>query len=64
MRFRYASTMGERYAVPVYFAALEDAHRHQQECQLLLGGLPGQDSMQVEEWREGEWVEPVVVEGK
>ncbi len=45
MIYRWASTMGERYALPIMFAALEDAESHARLCQRLLGGLPGQDSM-------------------
>lgn len=54
-KYRYASTMGDRYAMPIYFPTLADAQAHQRKCAKLLGGLPGQDSMQVQAWRDGEW---------
>lgn len=56
-RFRYASTMGARYAIPIYFSKLRDAQAHRRLCVRLLVGLPGQDSMRIEECRNGEWVE-------
>lgn len=59
--YRYASTMGERYALPVYFQALEDAQKHKQRCDQYLGGLTGQDSMRVEEWRGDEWVDGLLI---
>lgn len=57
VQYRYASTMGESYALPVYFLSLAAAQKHKQLCQRLLGGLPGQGSMEVQEWVGGEWVE-------
>ena len=56
VKYRYASTMGERYAFPLYFETLESAQAHRRMCERLIGGLPGQDSMQIEEWRAGMWV--------
>lgn len=47
--------MGERYALPIMFAALEDAESHARLCQRLFGGLPGQDSMRLEFWDGTEW---------
>lgn len=55
MIYRWASTMGERYALPIMFAALEDAESHARLCQRLCGGLPGQDSMRLEFWDGTEW---------
>ena len=57
MTFRYASTLGPRYALPLHFSTLEDAQEHHKMVQRLIGGLPGVDSMRVEEFIDGEWVD-------
>lgn len=53
--YRYASTMGDRYAFPVYFKTREDAEIYKRICARYLGGLPGHDSMRVEERQGDEW---------
>lgn len=53
--YRYASTLGKRYALPIYFTSLSEAQRHRRLCKRLRE-LPGQDSMRIEEYRDGEWV--------
>ena len=55
-RFRYASTLGDRYALPVYFNTLGEALTHQGRSDAFLGDLPGHDSMRIEELIAGEWV--------
>lgn len=59
IRYRYASTLGSRYALPLHFSTLKDALRHKRQCDQMLSGLPGQDSMRIEELIDGEWVEYV-----
>lgn len=54
--YRFASTLGKQYALPLYFETLDDALRHRRLNDRLLTGLPGQDSMRIEEFVDGEWV--------
>lgn len=57
-RFRYASTLGEQYAVPIYFETPEDAIRHASKARKLLKGLSGVGSMRVEALSsDGEWLQ-------
>lgn len=46
--YRYASMMGERYAMPIYFGSLAEAQDHERLCKRVIGDLPGQDSMRIE----------------
>ena len=54
--YRWASELGARYAVPIYFGTLREAQEIRRQSKRLLRGLPGQDSMRIEERRDGEWV--------
>lgn len=56
IRFRYASTLGDRYALPIHFSTLEDAQAHKALSYKHLTGLPGHDSMRIEEFVDGEWI--------
>lgn len=60
--YRYASTLGRQYALPIYFADLSEAQRFRRLSKRLKG-LPGQDSMRIEEYRDGEWVAVDVLPG-
>lgn len=56
--FRYASSLGERYCMPMYYRSAEEAIEVAEMAQRLLGGLAGQDSMRVEALTpEGEWLQ-------
>lgn len=55
--YRYASTMGERYCYPIYFETIKRALIHKDMCDKMLKGLPGHDSMRIEELVNDEWVE-------
>ena len=54
-KYRYASTLGERYALPLHFTRLEDAQAHKRQADKYLTGLTGHDSMRVEELVDNEW---------
>ena len=56
IKYRWASSLGSRYALPLYFSRLADAVSHKRQSDKYLTGLPGYDSMQVEELINGEWV--------
>ncbi|SIC59768.1 Uncharacterised protein [Mycobacteroides abscessus subsp. massiliense] len=56
--FRYASSLGHRYAMPIYFDTLPEAQKHQRRADRYLDGLPGHDSMRIEVRTDGEW-EPI-----
>lgn len=53
--YRYASTLGPRYALPIHFSTLEDAEAHKAQSDKHLTGLPGHDTMRIEELIDGEW---------
>lgn len=55
--YRYASSLGDRYAMPIYFATLEEVQRHERLCKRLIGDLTGQESMRIEvRGADGQWV--------
>ena len=54
-RYRWASSLGPQYAVPVYFDSYAEAAAHRQAAHKLLSGLPGHNSMRVEHWNHGVW---------
>ncbi|AKQ06997.1 hypothetical protein PBI_OVECHKIN_95 [Mycobacterium phage Ovechkin] len=56
LRYRYASTLGDRYALPMYFDTVEDVKIHKALSDKHLTGLPGHDSMRIEEFVDGEWI--------
>ncbi|APQ42358.1 hypothetical protein PBI_BLUE_2 [Mycobacterium phage Blue] len=53
--YRYASSMGERYAMPVYFEDALAAVAHRNRADRILTGLPGHDSMRLEALIDGVW---------
>lgn len=55
LRYRYVSTLGKKYALPIYFETLELAYQHKTQCDKILSGLPGHASMRIEELVDGEW---------
>lgn len=52
--YRYASTMGDRYCMPIYFESADEAVGRAVYARKLIGDLPGQDSMIVEALTPGE----------
>lgn len=56
--YRYVSTMGDRYAWPIYFESADEAIGRAEYAKKLIGGLTGQDSMIVEAMTDdGEWLQ-------
>ncbi|BBC43650.1 hypothetical protein [Mycobacterium phage BK1] len=53
--YRYASSMGEQYAIPQYFEDILTAAAHRHRADRLLKGLPGHDSMRLETLINGVW---------
>lgn len=56
LKYRYASSMGNSYALPTYFSSLWEAQRHKDEADRILHGLPGHVSMRLETLVDEEWV--------
>ena len=53
--YRFASTLGDRYAFPLMFFDLDAARAHEALHHKYLAGLPGADTMRIEVFTDDGW---------
>ena len=55
--WRYASTLGPRYVMPIYFTTRASAEKYDRQTQQAIGCLPGMTTMRIEHRDDaGHWV--------